>query len=287
MDPDALTVARRSLHAVAEMVLAGPQYRATGRLRLRVVPGGFATAFDPAVRVQGSRVLTGQSQSQIGGQSVRTLGERLGLAAGPPDGAYRDGCGIGIDDPLELHREHADAIIDALALGNAALARLAPAETPVLWPEHFDVAIRVGDVNYGVSPGDAHLAEPYAYVGPGQVRRATSSGTPPSAPLAHCGTSTASLALSPSSPTAAPAPAPPSSPPLPRCPVPPQTARRPLPAAPGSACSPNRPRTSSTARAASSATATKYLSCRDANSSIPVGYQCGLDRSFSSAPAPG
>jgi hypothetical protein len=36
----------------------------------------------------------------------------------------------------------------------------------VLWPEHFDVAITVDDVTYGVSPGDAHSAVPYAYVGP-------------------------------------------------------------------------------------------------------------------------
>ena len=35
----------------------------------------------------------------------------------------------------------------------------------MLWPEHFDIAIRVDDVNYGVSPGDDYLNEPYAYVG--------------------------------------------------------------------------------------------------------------------------
>jgi hypothetical protein len=36
----------------------------------------------------------------------------------------------------------------------------------VLWPEHFDVSITVDEVNYGVSPGDGYLGEPYAYVGP-------------------------------------------------------------------------------------------------------------------------
>jgi len=36
----------------------------------------------------------------------------------------------------------------------------------VLWPEHFDLAISLDQVNYGVSPGDTHLAVPYAYVGP-------------------------------------------------------------------------------------------------------------------------
>ena len=33
------------------------------------------------------------------------------------------------------------------------------------WPEHFDVAIRVQDANFGVSPGDGFIEEPYAYVG--------------------------------------------------------------------------------------------------------------------------
>jgi len=35
-----------------------------------------------------------------------------------------------------------------------------------LWPEHADVAIRAADINYGASPGDEYVAEPYLYVGP-------------------------------------------------------------------------------------------------------------------------
>jgi hypothetical protein len=154
---------------VAELVLAGPQYRATGRLRLRVVPGGFATAFQPDVRVQGSRVAAVDSMSAISGQSARTLGERLGIAAGKAEGAYPDGSGVGIDEALALDSGHAAAVLEALALGNDALAAFSPAEVPVLWPEHFDVAIRVDDVNYGVSPGDGFIVEPYAYVGVDQI----------------------------------------------------------------------------------------------------------------------
>ena len=41
MDENALVATRRSLHAVAESVLAGPQYRAHGTIRLTVTPGGF------------------------------------------------------------------------------------------------------------------------------------------------------------------------------------------------------------------------------------------------------
>jgi hypothetical protein len=41
----------------------------------------------------------------------------------------------------------------------------------VLWPEHFDIAITLDQVNYGVSAGDEYLAEPCAYVGPWQPRQ--------------------------------------------------------------------------------------------------------------------
>jgi hypothetical protein len=36
----------------------------------------------------------------------------------------------------------------------------------VLWPEHFDLGITVDAVNYGCSPGDEAIPEPYIYVGP-------------------------------------------------------------------------------------------------------------------------
>src|SRR5262245_42915052 len=49
---DTLEPTRRAWHGVAELVLAGPQVRATDHLRLHVVPGGFATAYAPALRVE-------------------------------------------------------------------------------------------------------------------------------------------------------------------------------------------------------------------------------------------
>jgi hypothetical protein len=168
-DDEGLAVARRSLHAVAELLLAGPQHRATGKIRLRVVPGGFATVLEPDVRVRGARVEAGDQGTEIGGQSARSLGMRLGIAAGAPEGVYEDGTGAGTDDRLELPAGDAATILGALGLGHDALVAFAPGEVPVLWPEHFDVAIRVADVNYGVSPGDGYIGEPYAYVGAGQV----------------------------------------------------------------------------------------------------------------------
>ena len=53
-----------------------------------------------------------------------------------------------------------------------ALAGELAAETaskPALWPEHFDLAITAGAVNYGFSPGDESIATPYVYVGPHEL----------------------------------------------------------------------------------------------------------------------
>ena len=70
-------------------------------------------------------------------------------------------------------------LADWYALGADVLGQLVAdataeeAASPVrLWPEHFDLAIELGEeragrrANYGFSPGDADHPEPYAYVGP-------------------------------------------------------------------------------------------------------------------------
>lgn len=166
MGHDELAVARRSLHGVAELVLAGPQYRATGRLRLGIVPGGFATTLAPRLRVDGIQVTGAEgAAAAIHGRTPRALGAELEVVAGRPEGAYKDGSGVGLDETLSLDAGPASVILGALALGHEALAAFAAGETPVLWPEHFDVAIRVHDMNFGVSPGDGFIEEPYAYVG--------------------------------------------------------------------------------------------------------------------------
>ena len=161
-----LAMTRRTLHAVAELVLAGPQYRATGKLRLRLVPGGFATVLAPELRVVGTGVVgAGGVAVPIDGHTARAIGAELGVAAGRPEGAYSDGAGVDPDQTLTLDPDQADVILGGLSVGHDALIAFTPTETPVLWPEHFDVAIRVGDVNFGVSPGDSFIEEPYAYVG--------------------------------------------------------------------------------------------------------------------------
>ena len=65
-----------------------------------------------------------------------------------------------------MDADTAVALMDWFAVGAAGLLTFAPHEKAVLWPEHFDLAIAVDEVTYGVSPGDGWSDVPYAYVGP-------------------------------------------------------------------------------------------------------------------------
>lgn len=160
-----LVTTRRALHAVAEHVLAGPQHRSSGTIKLRVSPGGFRTWAEPAIAIVGTEVMRDAMAHPISGRTARELGAAVGVEAGAPLEVYGDGGGLGPDDELVLDPGTALRLTEAYARGDAALRLLAPETEPVLWPEHFDVGIRAGDVNYGVSPGDGYWAVPYAYVG--------------------------------------------------------------------------------------------------------------------------
>jgi hypothetical protein len=168
---DAVTTTRRSLHAVAELVLAGPQYRHHGTIRLRVTPGGFGTIAGPELRVAGTDVTAGEQRWPIDGHSCAELAAAAGREPSALTDLYRDGTDITVDERLALDPAAAAWLARCWAAGDEALRRLVPAETPVLWPEHFDVGIRVDETNYGVSPGDTTIAEPYAYVTPPTPRR--------------------------------------------------------------------------------------------------------------------
>ena len=56
MDEHVMVATRHSLHAVAERLLAGPQYRETGEIRLQVTPGGFGQFTGP-LRVEGAEIV--------------------------------------------------------------------------------------------------------------------------------------------------------------------------------------------------------------------------------------
>ncbi|WIV55460.1 hypothetical protein [Amycolatopsis nalaikhensis] len=161
---------RRALHGVAELLLAGPQHRETGRIDLRVVEGGFATVAGRELRVEGDELLTGTARVPLSGRTYTEVAAEAGIEAGEPAGVYSGGPGVRPEETITFDADVLKALLQGFADGDRALREFAPDLTPVLWPEHFDVAIALDEVNYGVSPGDGYLDEPYAYVGPFEPR---------------------------------------------------------------------------------------------------------------------
>ena len=173
------------LHRVAEQIVA-PARKPANEIALVATPGGFGTPeFDYAGRRRQVRVesaeLVHRSDDEERRVPLTTLEEARRLVSElVPDGPLST-------EPLEVDPVAAAMLGDWYAFGAAILAELSDATaTPVrLWPEHFDLAIEMGDeatgerANYGFSPGDADHDEPYIYVGPwtsdvsGELWRAT------------------------------------------------------------------------------------------------------------------
>jgi hypothetical protein len=172
MDEQAFELTRQTLHGVAELVLAGPQYVQNQTIRLRVTPGGFSTVTTPHLRVEELELVSPATSVPMTG-TFASLARAAGVEARSLREVYAGGPPVDPDDSMVLDAGAVEAIVNALARGDAALRAFAPEQEPVLWPEHFDVAISVAEVNYGVSPGDARTPEPYAYVGPWTPREGT------------------------------------------------------------------------------------------------------------------
>lgn len=166
-DPtDTYTQTRRSLHALAELVVAGPRFRQTGDLRLRVHPGGFGTWDSPIVLLAGGELVTPSTRIAVNGLTIADVAMRAGLEASPLDDVYSDGPQVSPSEIVRLDPLSVQVVETAFRLGEDALRSFRPDAERTLWPEHFDVATTVDDLNYGVSPGDGYLDTPYAYVGP-------------------------------------------------------------------------------------------------------------------------
>jgi hypothetical protein len=157
---------RRSLHACAELLLAGPRFRETGRLRLRVGPRGFRTWDEPYVAQEAGELVTDRIRVALDGLTFERVGVLAGLDVSRLDDVYGDGPKVEPSETIRLDPASVGTVESALELGDRALRAFWPEAEPVLWPEHFDVAITAREVNYGVSPGDAYSSVPYAYVGP-------------------------------------------------------------------------------------------------------------------------
>lgn len=179
-DLEALASSRRSLHAVAEHVLAAALHAATGHIGLRAAPGGFATPPFPSkegearLAVDGTDLVAtfGPVEQRAPLTTLRAAGELARIEPGAPMAAITPSTPLELDAPLPLDAVAARRLADWFALVDEALEALrsersgeAPS-TVQLWPEHFDLACTISDVNYGGSPGDDQHAIPYLYVGP-------------------------------------------------------------------------------------------------------------------------
>ena len=157
---------RKSLHAVAELLLAGPQFEQSRSIELRVTAGGFGTTKEPDLRVDGTDLVKDGERVVLAGRSVAEVAASIGIRPRSLRDVYADGPDLAASDRLAVDAAAAEEIARAYLFGDGALTELAPTRARVLWPEHFDIGIEADEVNYGVSPGDTSCAEPYAYVGP-------------------------------------------------------------------------------------------------------------------------
>lgn len=155
---------RHQLQGIAESFVAGPQYRATGTIRLAVRQDGFS-ATTLAIAVHGTTLTWPGGSTALAGP-VSAVAQASGLDIGPPAGVYESVAALSPDTILHLDADAADAIYRSLYAGGFAINAVLPEGHPVLWPEHFDVAATADEVNYGVSAGDEFHELPYAYVGP-------------------------------------------------------------------------------------------------------------------------
>ncbi len=192
-----IAATRLALHRLAVYVISPARRAHTGRIGLRATNDGFGTPAFVAdgvatqVRVEGGWLVVeadGEPRrlDLVGARSptlreaASFVGVELDLDAEsrfdvPPPGD--------LAAPLAVRRRAAVAIGDWFRFTAALLRHVgaaaeggpgAPPSTVQLWPEHFDMALDLGDeaagtrVNVGGSPGDGFSAEPYLYVGPWQ-----------------------------------------------------------------------------------------------------------------------
>jgi hypothetical protein len=182
-DGGALLSTAHSLHALAEQVIAVDLYRHTGKIGLRITPGGFGTPpFDRdgvqrRIRVDGVELVVedGDDERRAALTTIRAAADLVGVEPGAPD-VYTAVMPLDPLRPLDIDPAAATVTATWLGLVDEALTRFSAVhatESPTpaqLWPEHFDLAISMGEANYGGAPPDDDVSAPYLYVGPWKAR---------------------------------------------------------------------------------------------------------------------
>jgi hypothetical protein len=175
--PPRLVETRTALHTMAEHILAAFRYRAVGRIGLQPARGGIGTPLTDGrwVEVIGGDLVVRDETGEVTREPVTTLrsaGTLVGIPPGLPPGSYSPVTPLDVDAGLEIDPVAAAALAGWFALVADALGEFVShhpnesATDATIWPEHFDLALSLGEVNYGGSPGDEAHPEPYLYVGP-------------------------------------------------------------------------------------------------------------------------
>lgn len=180
MDATGLDATRLSLHAIAEHVLAADLWHHTGKIGLRRTSGGFG---QPEVLVDGVRhrlrvdgthlvVLEGDVERWEELTTPAAAAAFAGTELGAPTEVFAPLTELHPHEELRIDPGAAKVLHDWFAFVDAVLEELRRRHRDrrpsisQLWPEHFDLAFTVSEVNVGGSPGDADHPEPYLYVGP-------------------------------------------------------------------------------------------------------------------------
>lgn len=188
--PETFADTRAAMHALAEHVIAPARYRAEGRIGLIPAPGGFGTPTfgdGERVRVEGVELIHERpgTTTRIGITTLHDAAAFVGIPLGAPTDVYKPVTAAMPEVALAVDAVAAKALADWYALGAAVLDKVLETYTAyeptalTLWPEHFDLAASIGDeaagtrANYGASPGDTAISEPYLYVGPWDDARRT------------------------------------------------------------------------------------------------------------------
>lgn len=189
--PDSFSATKDALHQLAFFAIAPARYRVEGRMGLAAAPGGFGTPpFDGKVaRVEGDALVL-EERDAVASQTITTVRAACRFYGHDYEvdwfSDFHDPLTpIDPDQQLDVDDTAARALGQWFNFGTEALDRLRQHGTEdddvsevQLWPEHFDPATELGEVDlgqrasYGVSPGDSEHAQPYLYVAPwGEVGR--------------------------------------------------------------------------------------------------------------------
>jgi hypothetical protein len=178
-------VTRRSLHTLAEHVLARARYDANGKIGLRFTRHGFGTPWfrhgdrDAQARVERTRVIVHRDEQTRSAEITTAVAaaELAGIEPGAPADVYTPATPLEPDAGLVVDEQSAHFLGEwygfAASVIEQVRAEAGPADQPSrvqLWPEHFDLSVDLGDESaggrgtFGASPGDDAHSNPYLYV---------------------------------------------------------------------------------------------------------------------------